>query len=58
MLHGFKILKAEKFMMSPFGFPCEIRIEKIMKSVGFGFLLLNELVVAQKIMKKEHYGGG
>ena len=45
---GFKILKAEKFMMSPIGFPYEVKIEKIMKSIGFGFLLLNQLVVGYK----------
>jgi len=45
---GFKILKAEKFMMSPIGFPCEIKIEKIMKLAGFKFLLLNQLVVGKK----------
>lgn len=47
-LHSFSILKAEKFMMSPIGFPCEEKIEKIMKSVGFRFLLLNQLVVVKK----------
>ena len=46
---GFKILKAEKFMMSPIGFPYEVKIEKILKSIGLGFLLLNQLVVGQKI---------
>jgi hypothetical protein len=56
-LHGFNILKAEKFMMSPIGFPCELKIEKIMKSLGLNFLMLNQLVVAQKIMKKEHNRG-
>jgi ubiquinone/menaquinone biosynthesis C-methylase UbiE len=45
---SFKILKAEKFMMSPIGFPCEIKIEKIMKIAGLGVLLLNQLVVGQK----------
>jgi len=45
----FKILKAEKFMMSPIGFPHEVKIEKIMKSIGGGFLLLNQLVVCLKI---------
>ncbi len=55
-LQGFKIIKVEKFMMSLIGFPCEGKIEKIIKSVGFGFLLLNQSVVAQKIMKKEHKG--
>jgi len=47
--HGFKILKAEKFMMSPIGFPYEVKIEKIMKLAGLGFLLLNQLIVGQKI---------
>lgn len=42
---SFKILKAEKFMMSP---PYEVEIEKIMKSIGLGFLLLNQLVVGYK----------
>ena len=46
---GFKILKAEKFMMSPIGFPHEVKIEKILKSIGLGFLLLNQLVVCLKI---------
>lgn len=45
---GFKILKAEKFMISPIGFPYEIKIEKIVKLAGFGFLLLNQMIVAQK----------
>ena len=45
---GFKILKAEKFMISPIGFPQEIRIEKILKLMGLGFLLLNQLVIGQK----------
>ena len=47
-LQGFKIIKAEKFMMSPIGFPYENKIEKIMKSIGLGFLLLNQLVVGYK----------
>jgi len=45
---SFKILKAEKFMMSPIGFPYEIKIEKIMKIAGLEVLLLNQLVVGQK----------
>ena len=47
-LQGFKIIKAEKFMMSPIGFPYEVKIEKILKSIGLGFLLLNQLVVGYK----------
>lgn len=46
--HGFNILKAEKFMMSPIGFPYELKIEKIMKSLGLDFLTLNQLVVGRK----------
>lgn len=46
---GFKILKAEKFMMCPIGFPYEVKIEKIMKLAKLEFLLLNQLVAAQKI---------
>ena len=45
---GIKIIKAEKFMMSPIGFPYELKIERIMKRIGFGFLLLNQLVVGYK----------
>lgn len=48
-LEGFKILKAEKFMMSPVGFPYEVKIEKIMKIAKLDFLLLNQLVVGQKV---------
>lgn len=48
VLQGFKIIKAEKFMMSPIGFPYEVKIEKILKSIGLGFLLLNQLVVGYK----------
>ncbi|MFC2010275.1 class I SAM-dependent methyltransferase [Chloroflexota bacterium] len=46
---NFKILKAEKFMMSPVGFPFEKNIEKLMKFFKLGFFLLNQLVVAQKL---------
>ncbi|MDP2729868.1 MAG: methyltransferase domain-containing protein [Dehalococcoidales bacterium] len=45
---GFQILKTEKFMMSPIGFPYEVKIERIMKLVKLDFLLLNQLVAAQK----------
>ena len=49
---GFEVLEATKFMMSPIGFPYEVRIEKIMKSIGLGFLLLNQLVVGRKGLKQ------
>lgn len=46
--HHFEILEAEKFMMSPIGFPAEQTIEKIMKRIGLGGVLLNQLVAARK----------
>lgn len=55
-LQGFSIRKAEKFMMSPIGFPCEETIERIMKHAGFGLLLLNQLVVSQKITERDYNG--
>ena len=45
---GFDILEAEKFMMSPWGFPAELTIERMMRSVGLRFMLLNQLVVSRK----------
>ncbi len=45
----FRILEAEKFMMSPIGFPAELKIEPIMKKIGLGLLLLNQLVAARKM---------
>jgi ubiquinone/menaquinone biosynthesis C-methylase UbiE len=45
----FQVLEAEKFMMSPVGFPAELKIEKVMKKIGLGFVLLNQLVAARKI---------
>lgn len=46
--HGFSVIGADKFMMSPFGFPYEHVIEKIMKLIGLRFLLLNQLIVGKK----------
>ena len=45
----FEILEAEKFMMSPIGFPAELRIEWIMKKIGLSMVLLNQLVAARKV---------
>jgi ubiquinone/menaquinone biosynthesis C-methylase UbiE len=45
---GFDVLQAEKFMMSPWGFPAELAIERIMRSIGLRFMLLNQLVVSRK----------
>jgi ubiquinone/menaquinone biosynthesis C-methylase UbiE len=44
----FEILEAEKFMMSPVGFPAELQIERIMKKLGLSMILLNQLVAARK----------
>lgn len=44
----FEILEAEKFMMSPVGFPAELSIEKMMKKIGLSAILLNQLVAARK----------
>ena len=45
---GFTVLVAEKFMMSPVGFPGEQSVEKWMKRFGLSPLLLNQLVAARK----------
>jgi SAM-dependent methyltransferase len=45
---GFRVLEAQKFMMSPWGFPAELIIERIMRTVGFRFMLLNQLVVSRR----------
>ena len=44
----FKILKGEKFMMSPIGFPFELFFEKIMNAVHFTVTLGNQIIVGQK----------
>lgn len=49
--HGFVVLKAEKFMMSPIGFPYENGIEKILKAIGLDLLLMSQIVVASKRVK-------
>ena len=45
---GFQVLEAQKFMISPWGFPAEITIERIMRAMGLRFMLLNQLVVSRK----------
>lgn len=44
----FKVLEAKKFMMSPIGFPFELLIEKILKFLGLGFILLNQIIIGKK----------
>jgi len=48
-VHKFEILEAEKFMMSPVGFPAELSIERWMKKIGLSAILLNQLVAGRKI---------
>lgn len=45
---NFQILYAEKFMMSPIGFPAELKIEKIIKLLKLDFFLLNQLIIGRK----------
>jgi ubiquinone/menaquinone biosynthesis C-methylase UbiE len=45
---GFCILSAERFMMSPIGFPKELIIEKIIKLLRLDFILLNQLIIGRK----------
>jgi len=45
---GLRVLKAEKFMMSPIGFPGENAIEKVMRVLGLSFLLMNQVLVATR----------
>lgn len=45
---GFDIALLEKFMVSPWGMPGERSIETIMKKIGLGALLLNELSIGIK----------
>ena len=55
-VHNLEILIAEKFMMSPIGFPSEIlwdKLEQIMKKIGLEFLMLNQIVVGKKFIKNK-----
>jgi len=45
---GFQVLEAQKFMISPWSFPAEMTIERIMRSIGLQLMLLNQLVVSRK----------
>lgn len=46
---GLEPLQVEKFMCSPVGAPGERWIEQMMKKMGLGFLLLNQLAVGRKM---------
>lgn len=45
--NGFEILHLEKFMLSPIGFPFELGLEKLMKTIGFDFMS-NQIAIAKK----------
>lgn len=45
---GFRIIKAEKFMISPVGLPFELSLERLIKKSKLDFLLLNQIAVGQK----------
>lgn len=45
---NFQVLQTKKFMISPIGFPGEIKLEKIIRCLGLGFILLNQLIVGKK----------
>lgn len=50
---GFAVVKAEKFMLLPTGMPKERQVERLIKRIKADFLLLNQLVVAQKFGRSE-----
>jgi len=45
---GFEVLRAYKFMMSPWGFPAELVIERLLRAVGLSFMLLNQMAVVRR----------
>lgn len=49
MIAGFKIVHAEKFMISPVGMPFEMIVERFMKMLRLNFLLLNQIIVGRKV---------
>ncbi len=46
--HGFEIVEARKFMLSPIGFPAEKTIERVFGPLGLQFMMANQLVVGRK----------
>ncbi len=45
---GFDVIDAYKFMVSPWGLPAELLVERVMRTVGLSFMLLNQIVLARK----------
>ena len=48
---SFEIVKSEKFMFSPIGFPFEEGIEKILRILHLNFLMANQLLVSKKVIQ-------
>lgn len=44
---GMEVITAEKFMLSPVGFPFEIFWEQLVRRMGLGGLLLNQIIVGR-----------
>ncbi|MCK5849667.1 MAG: methyltransferase domain-containing protein [Kiritimatiellae bacterium] len=44
---GFKVLKKQKFMLSPVGLPFEIEIENVVRALSLDFLMANQLLVCR-----------
>ncbi|MFC1722673.1 class I SAM-dependent methyltransferase [Nanoarchaeota archaeon] len=45
---GLKTLEARRFMISPWGMPKEIKVEKALRKMRLSFSMCNQLVVAKK----------
>ena len=45
---GYEVLEKKKFMISPFGMPLEISVEKLLTRMGLKFMLANQLIAARK----------
>ena len=48
---GLEVKLAQKFMISPIGFPFEIQIEKVLRFFKLDFFMANQILVAQKVHK-------
>ncbi|MDQ1328610.1 MAG: hypothetical protein QG641_1895, partial [Candidatus Poribacteria bacterium] len=44
----FNVLEAYKFMISPIGFPFELKVERFFRMAKLGSLLLNQAIIAKK----------
>ena len=46
--NNFEVLKSEKFMFSPVGFPFEEKIEKLLRFLKLNFLMANQVICCKK----------